>query len=142
MKRRNFLRSIGAVSLMPLISAPLKAVGMGAVSQAPYSRYVYGLGVFHARTKASITAADLATKLAISQTQAHAMMGEILSNNVIRQSATPHIAHAVSQHMKPQRQIDLKTLHDQFMDLTESEPIEQDAAESEKINENHNEPLA
>jgi len=64
---------IGAAS-----AAPFLPVGAAASSAAAsYNRYMYGLAVFHARKRATISAADIAAKLRVSAVTAEAMVGEM-----------------------------------------------------------------
>lgn len=79
MKRRGFLSLLGAAGLAPVLPA-LPAVPAAA---AGYNRYMYGLAVFHARTRASITAADLAAKLRVGLGTAEAMVGEMTAKGVL-----------------------------------------------------------
>ena len=44
---------------------------------------MYGLAVFHARTRASISVADLVSKLRVSAATAEAMMGEMSARGVL-----------------------------------------------------------
>ncbi|MDJ0638593.1 MAG: hypothetical protein QNJ20_07145 [Paracoccaceae bacterium] len=80
MKRRNFLSLLGAAGAAPMLPAPLKAAPVAA---AGYNRYMYGLAVFHARTRASITAGDLIAKLRVSGATANALMSEMASKGVL-----------------------------------------------------------
>lgn len=43
---------------------------------------MYGLAVFHARTRAGLTTVELMTRLRISSTQANAMIGEMETRGV------------------------------------------------------------
>lgn len=79
MKRRNFLSLLGAVGLAPVLPLPAGAAPVAA----GYNRYMYGLAVFHARNRASVTAADLVAKLRVNAVTAEAMMGEMSSKGVI-----------------------------------------------------------
>lgn len=107
-------------------------------ASASYSRYMYGLGVFHARTKASLSATELVKKLAISPAQANAMMNEMIASNVVT-TTRAGVVQAVSQHMKPSARPSLQALHDRFMDLTETperdENFEQNAENAAEFNE-------
>ena len=92
MHRRRFLSLIGATAVAPA----LPAMGAPASAAAGYNRYMYGLAVFQARTRAHITAADLAARLGVSPSQASAMMGEMTARGVlssltgaVRVAATP-----------------------------------------------------
>ena len=80
MERRNFLQMLGAAVAVPVVpGSTMRAVASGA----GYNRYMYGLAVFHARTRGSLTAADLATKLRVGSTTAHAILGEMSASRVI-----------------------------------------------------------
>ncbi|MGJ8546244.1 MAG: hypothetical protein ACSHWZ_12445 [Sulfitobacter sp.] len=90
MKRRAFLSLIGAAAAAPALpafgvqgGAAVFAVS-GAVSRAAgYNRYLYGLAVFQARTRASLNAADLIARLKVSAPQAQAMMHEMTARGVL-----------------------------------------------------------
>lgn len=79
MKRRSFLSLLGAAGVAPMLPVPAGSAPVAAV----YNRYTYGLAVFHARTRASVTAADLVAKLRVSAATAEAMMGEMTTKGVI-----------------------------------------------------------
>lgn len=81
MQRRNFLTSLAALGAAPLI--PMGAIGGAATKAIGYNRYMYGIGVFHARTSASLGAAELAAKMAIPTSQAKLMLGEMISKGVV-----------------------------------------------------------
>ncbi len=78
MQRRGFLKMLGSVAVTPLLPA-------AAMPTAPavYSRYMYGLAVFQARTRATLTIAELAKRLGVTPAQSQAMMSEMASNGVI-----------------------------------------------------------
>jgi hypothetical protein len=57
-----------------------------AAAAAGYNRYMYGLAVFHARTRASVSAVDLMARLKVSAVQANAMMGEMSASGVLSQA--------------------------------------------------------
>jgi len=92
MKRRQFLTMLGASTLAPALPLPAMPA---AARGAGYTRYMYGLAVFQARPRASVTAADLVTRLGVSTSQASAMMGEMSARGVLSavtgavQSASP-----------------------------------------------------
>ena len=79
MKRRGFLTMLGAAGLVPALPMPVSAAPVAA----GYNRYMYGLAVFHARTRASISATDLMARLKVSAVQAEAMMGEMTAKGVL-----------------------------------------------------------
>ena len=79
MKRRNFLSLLGAAGTAPLLPLPANA----ASASLGYNRYMYGLAVFHARTRASLSVADLVTWLRVSTATAEAMMGEMSARGVL-----------------------------------------------------------
>jgi len=80
MQRRQFLSLIGASALAPVLPAP--SFGTGVV-QAGYTRYMYGLAVFHARTKGAVTACDLAARLGVTGPQASAMVREMTTRGIV-----------------------------------------------------------
>ena len=57
--------------------------GAAAPVAATYNRYVYGLAVFHARTRASVTAADLVSRLRVSPEIAQALLREMQVKGVV-----------------------------------------------------------
>lgn len=97
MKRRNFLSLIGAASLAPA----LPSFGASSAVAAGYNRYMYGLAVFHARTSAGLTTADLMSRLGISTPQARAMMGEMTKRGVLSGGAGVVTKTAYAAPRKP-----------------------------------------
>ena len=83
---------LGAASAVPLLSASVTAQPVVAAS---YNRYMYGLAVFHARTRASISAVDLGARLRVSGAVVDAMMREMTQKGVL----TPAL-HAVAGTMR------------------------------------------
>lgn len=81
MDRRRFLTLAGAAGVLPAL--PASAV-RAAAGGAGYNRYTYGLAVFHARTRASLSAADLIARLKVNAVQAEAMIGEMTASGVVR----------------------------------------------------------
>lgn len=83
MQRRRFLSLLGAGALAPVLPVPVSVPARAAV-QAGYTRYMYGLAVFQARTaKGAITAVDLMARLGVTGQQANAMMGEMTRHGVL-----------------------------------------------------------
>lgn len=82
MKRRNFLSMVGAAAAAPILPSIGASQATAAVATG-YNRYMYGLAVFHARTRAGLTTADLMARLRISAVQAEAMMGEMTARGVL-----------------------------------------------------------
>ena len=80
MKRRNFLTMIGAATLAPALHS-LGGTPV-ATAAAGYNRYMYGLGVFQARTRAGLTTVELMTRLKLNKVQAEAMIGEMTASGV------------------------------------------------------------
>ncbi len=80
LKRRNFFGMLGAAAVAPMI--PVRAAA--APAAVVYNRYMYGLAVFHARTKASLSTGDLMAKLRVSAVQAEAMMGEMTASGIVQ----------------------------------------------------------
>ena len=97
MKRRGFLRLLGAAAVAPVLPAPVAAQ---AVS---YNRYTYGLAVFHARTRAHVSARGLAHCLKVSLPQAEAMIAEMASAGHVTPvlGATGGKVRAVSNILRP-----------------------------------------
>jgi hypothetical protein len=80
MKRRSFLSMMGAAGLVPA----MPALAQPAPVAAGYNRYMYGLAVFHARTRATVSVADLMTRLKVGSGPAEAMIGEMTAKGVIK----------------------------------------------------------
>lgn len=68
---------------------------------------MYGLAVFHARTRATLSAADLMARLKVSAVQADAMLGEMTAKGVITPAvqATAGVMRAVDPHMPSQSDV-------------------------------------
>ncbi len=98
MKRRGFLGLLGGAIAAPL----LPSVG-GAATVTSYNRYTYGLAVFHARTRAHISARGLSHCLKVSVPQAEAMIAEMSSSGMVRPifGAPGGHVRAVSNILKP-----------------------------------------
>jgi hypothetical protein len=75
LKRRSFLAVFGAA-----IPAPALPMAAPTHASAAYSRYMYGLAVFHARTRAYVSARGLK----VSQSQAKAMIAEMTTSRLVK----------------------------------------------------------
>jgi hypothetical protein len=75
LKRRSFLAVFGAA-----IAAPALPMAAPTHASAAYSRYMYGLAVFHARTRAYVSARGLK----VSQSQAKAMIAEMTTSRLVK----------------------------------------------------------
>ena len=95
MKRRGFLTMFGAT-----IAAPALPMAAPAPVAATYSRYMYGLAVFHARTRAHVSARGLALGLRVSQAQAAAMIAEMSASGLVKPVGLNGV-RAVSNILKP-----------------------------------------
>ena len=96
MKRRSFLSMLGAASAAPLMPTPV----LGAISRAAsYNRFSYGYAVFWARHGGAFGVQQLAKAMQISETQAKAMIDEMLQDRLVRasqagvQSVSTHGGH-------------------------------------------------
>ena len=98
MKRRNFLTMMGATALAPALPAFGAPVSVAA---GDYNRYQYGLSVFHARTRANISAAGIAHRLKVSMPQAEAMIGEMIESNYVKPVLGGSKVKAISNITKP-----------------------------------------
>lgn len=105
MKRRNFLSMLGAAMTAPLM--PVKPLAAAPAAVAGYNRYQYGLAVFHARTRASLSIADLMGRLNVSSTTAEALMAEMKAKGVIAPmaNAAAGAMRAVSAHKTDPRPV-------------------------------------
>lgn len=96
MKRRLFLSLLGGAAIapgLPAISAP---------SSVAYSRTVFGQAVFHARTRAHVSAKGIAFRLKVPVAQAEAMIGEMASKGMVTPVVgKPGAVRAVSNILKP-----------------------------------------
>lgn len=79
MKRRGFLTMLGAA-----VTAPALPAVSSAPAAAAYNRYMYGLAVFHARTRAHVSARGIAYCLKVSTAQAEAMIAEMTKNGLVK----------------------------------------------------------
>ncbi len=99
MKRRGFLTMLGAAVAAPV----MPSLGSAATTAASYNRYTYGLAVFHARTRAHVSARGLSHCLKVSLPQAEAMIAEMSAKGMVRPvlgAAGGHV-RAVSNILKP-----------------------------------------
>jgi len=97
MKRRGFLSMLGAAAVVPA----LPAAAAPAVT-ATYNRYMFGLAVFHARTRAHVSAAGIAYRLKVTTAQAEAMMAEMVGKGMVTPvTGNPGTMRAVSNILKP-----------------------------------------
>ena len=97
MKRRGFLSMLGAVAVVPA----LPAVAAPAAT-ATYNRYMFGLAVFHARTRAHVSAGGIAFRLKVTTAQAEAMLTEMASKGMVTPvTGHPGAMRAVSNILRP-----------------------------------------
>ncbi|MEY1554172.1 hypothetical protein AB3Y40_00925 [Yoonia sp. R2331] len=99
MKRRGFLGMFGAAIAAPI----MPAMGGTVATAATYNRYTFGLAVFHARTRAHVSARGLAYCLKVTVPQAEAMIGEMSAKGMVRPvlgAAGGHV-RAVSNILTP-----------------------------------------
>ena len=75
MKRRSFLRALGAT-----VAAPLLPV---AGSAAAYSRGTYGLALAHAKKYPFVSVRGMTTRLGVTGAQAEALLAEMSSKGVL-----------------------------------------------------------
>lgn len=117
MKRRGFLRLAGAAALAPVVPA----LPSPQAAAAGYSRYMYGLAVFHAHTRAGLKAADLVTKMRVPLATAEAMMGEMTARGML--APVLHTGVARSAALRPAMRADLKRAAKHVLD-TETAPTQ------------------
>lgn len=98
MKRRGFMQLLGAA-----LAAPALPAVAPAATVAGYNRYTYGLAVFHARTRAHISARGLAHCLKVTPAQAQAMIAEMSSSGLVTPviGSTGAKVRAVSNILRP-----------------------------------------
>lgn len=99
MKRRGFLTIFGAAAATPFL--PMSAAS--APVAATFNRYTYGLAVFHARTRAHISARGLAHCLKVTMPQAEAMIGQMAHEGLVNPilGASNGSVRAVSNILRP-----------------------------------------
>ena len=90
--------------MLPMTAAASPVVG--------YNRYMYGLAVFHASTRASVTAADLTAKLGVTASQASAMMSEMAARGVLSTAGGMVSATVKAPARKPYIRKALRKLED------------------------------
>ncbi|SEW46011.1 hypothetical protein SAMN04488515_3426 [Cognatiyoonia koreensis] len=95
MKRRSFLTALGAAIAMPVLPS------LPAAQVASFNRYTYGLAVFHARTRAHVSARGIAHCLKVSVPQAEAMIAEMARNGLVKPVFGGPNVRAVSNILKP-----------------------------------------
>ncbi len=95
MKRRMFLATLGAAGATALMPMPLRTAPIAA----GYNRYMYGLAVFQARTRASLSATDLIAKLRVSPATAKALINEMTASGVLKPAL--HAAAGTMQAVSP-----------------------------------------
>lgn len=95
MKRRGFLSLLGAALAAPTLPA-------AAAAPASYSRATYGLAVFHARTRAHVSARGLSWCLKVPMAQANAMMAEMTRTGLVTPVGLGGQMRAVSNILQPQ----------------------------------------
>lgn len=84
------------------IAAPALPMAAPAHAPAAYSRYMYGLAVFHARTRAHVSARGLALGLKVSKSQATAMIAEMTTDRLVKPvGLSGGNVRAVSNILKP-----------------------------------------
>jgi hypothetical protein len=87
-----------------MLGAAIAAPALPMVAPAPvaatYSRYMYGLAVFHARTRAHVSVRGLALGLRVSQAQATAMIAEMSSGGLVTSVGVGNV-RAVSNILRP-----------------------------------------
>ncbi len=97
MRRRGFLSLVSAAAVAPA----LPAISAPAVT-ATYNRYMFGLAVFHARTRAHVSAAGIAFRLKVTTVQAEAMIAEMAAKGMVTPVlGKPGAVRAVSNIVKP-----------------------------------------
>lgn len=98
MKRRGFLRLLGAAVAAPMIPVAVPAAG----AAASYNQFQYGLAVFHARTRAHVSARGIAYCLKVTPAQAQAMIAEMSAKGLVTPVAgSGGSVRAVSNILKP-----------------------------------------
>ena len=95
MSRRGFLSMLGSAAVMPAV--PLRGAFAAPAAAAGYSRYMFGLGVFHAATQPTLTAAELASQLRIPLEQSSVMIAEMQAKGVLKKGASD-VFTALRQH--------------------------------------------
>ena len=97
MKRRGFIGMLGAAAVAPMLPA-----AAAPAATATYNRYMFGLAVFHARTRAHVSAAGIAFRLKVTTAQAEAMIAEMTRKGMVTPiMGSPGKLRAVSNIVKP-----------------------------------------
>ncbi|MEL6960373.1 MAG: hypothetical protein AAGL89_15620 [Pseudomonadota bacterium] len=88
MKRRDFLRSAGAATVIPVLPLPAQAIPVATAPAASVNAMQVGWAALYARVNNEVSPALLQKWLRLTPPQADAMMRELLSRNLIHTSAT------------------------------------------------------
>ncbi len=143
MKRRNFLSMASMFGIAPNFSALPSYAASASANVTKYNGFQYGLAVFHARTRASLSAADLVNKLSVNASVADAMIAKMIREGHVKASAAGAV-QAISrfngtQTPKLLQLGDVDKALDEYLDqILQNEDCEQgvrNSHEEEVINE-------
>ena len=100
MNRRGFLRALAAAVALPAVPGRAIGAAKGTAATVAGTSYTYGLAVFHARTRSSVTAAELAARTGVTPGQAARTIERLLAERHIVPGALPGSYTAANPYLQ------------------------------------------